>query len=131
MLRVHPVVHEFLPGGRFALRDFVFVMGERKVDATGVNVQRFAQIFHGHRGAFDMPAGAACPNRGLPEMFAGFWRFPQREIACAFFFVAIVVDASIHLHAAEIDLGEPAVILEFGDAVVDGAFAVVGIGVVL
>src|SRR2546427_8035763 len=126
MLRVQPVAREGFSGGRFALRDFVLVMREGEVDSAGVNVERFAEIFHGHRGAFDMPAGTARADGGLPEMFAGFRRLPECKIARAFLFVAVVVHARARLNARQIDLRQLAVIGKFGDAVVDRAFARIG-----
>src|SRR6267154_2289550 len=78
-----------------------------------------------------MPAGAAAADGRLPGMLAGLGRFPEREIAGAFLFVAIVVDARAGLNAAEINPGELAVIRKLGDAIVDGAFARVGVRLLL
>src|SRR5712691_3412154 len=103
MLGVQPVADEMLAGGGFALRDFVFMVRESEVDAAGVNIERFAQIFHGHGGALDVPAGAAAADGRVPEMLAGLGSFPEREIAGAFFFVAVVVDAGAGLNAADVD----------------------------
>jgi hypothetical protein len=98
-------------------------MRKRQVDAAGVNVQRLAEILHGHGGAFDVPAGAAGPDGSFPEMLAGLGRFPEREVARALFFVAVVVDAGAGLDAGQVDLGKFAVVRKLGDAVVDRAFA--------
>ena len=126
MFGVQPEFHEGLAGGRFALRDFVFVVREGEVHAAGVNVQRVAQIFHGHGGTFDMPAGAAGADARLPEMFAGLGGFPQREIAGVVLLVSVGIHARAGFDAAQIDLGKLAVIGKFRDAVVDGAVAGVG-----
>src|SRR5713101_3794026 len=128
MLGVEPVADEVFAGGGFTLRDFVFVMREGEVDAAGVDVDRFAEIFHGHGGAFDVPAGAAAADGRVPKMLAGFGSFPEGEIAGALFFVAVVVDAGAGLDAGYIDFGELAVVGKFGDAVVDGALAGVSVG---
>src|SRR5712671_1587925 len=128
MLSVQPVADEVFAGGGFALRDFVFVMREGEIDAAGVDVDGFAEIFHGHGGAFDVPAGTSAADRRVPEMLAGLGRFPEGEIAGALFFVAVVVDAGAGLDSGEIDFRELAVVGKFGDAVVDGAFAGVGVG---
>ena len=48
VLGVQPVAHERLAGGGFGLRDLVFVVREDQVHAAGVDVERFAEIFHGH-----------------------------------------------------------------------------------
>ena len=123
MLGVQPVAREVLAGGGFALGDFVFVMREGQVDAAGVNVQRFAQIFHGHGGAFDVPAGAAGTDRVSQKCSPGFGRFPEREVAGAFLLVAIVVHARAGLDAADVNVGKFAVVRKFRDAVIDRAFA--------
>src|SRR5712671_6112792 len=128
MLGVQPVADEMFAGGGFALGDFVFVMGEGEVDAAGMDVDGFAEVLHGHGGAFDMPAGTAAADGRVPKMLARLGRFPEREIASAFFFVAVVVDAGTGLDAGDIDFGKLAVIRKFSDAVVDGAFAGVGVG---
>src|SRR5271156_161839 len=98
-------------------------MRESEVNASGVNVESFAEIFHSHGGTFDVPPGAPWADACLPEMLAGFGGFPEREIAGVVFFVAIIIDASAGFHSAEIDLGEFAVLWKFGDAVIDGTFA--------
>src|SRR5437773_11088249 len=112
MLGVHPIARERLSGGSFALGNFVFVMRKRKVDAAGVNIERFAEIFHGHGGAFDMPAGAAGADGGFPEMLAGLRRFLKGEFARAFFVVAVVVDARACRYSGVIGFGERAVMGE-------------------
>ena len=117
---------ERLARRRFALRDFVFVVRKREVDAAGVDVERIAEIFHGHRGAFDVPAGAAGADGRLPEMLAGLRRFPQREIARVVLFVLVDVHTRARLHAGDIDFRELAVGGKFRDAVVDRAVARVG-----
>src|SRR2546427_9306263 len=115
MLRVQPVAREGFSGGRFALRDFVLVMREGEVDSAGVNVERFAEIFHGHRGAFDMPAGTARADGGLPEMFAGFRRLPEGRIARSFVFVAGDVHLRARLNARQIEVQQRAVFWTYGD----------------
>src|SRR5712664_2250256 len=103
---MEPVPRERLPGGGLALRDFVFMMRKRQVDATRVNVQRVSQIFHGHRGALDVPARPAGPDWRFPEVLTGLRRFPQGEIPSAFFFVAIIVDARAGLNSRQVNLRE-------------------------
>ena len=125
MLGVQPGAHELLAGGGFALRDFVFVVRKGEIDAAGVNIERVAQILHGHRGALDVPAGASRPDPRLPEMLAGFRRLPQREIARVVLFVLIHVHARAGLHPGHIDLGKSSVRRKFRDAEIDRAFALV------
>src|SRR5438876_8194570 len=93
MLGVEPVARERLARGGFALGNFVLVMREGEVDAAGVNVECFAEIFHGHGRALDVPARTAGADGGFPEMVAGLRRFPERKVSRTFFFVAVVVDA--------------------------------------
>src|SRR5205823_6791978 len=68
MLGVEPVARERLARGGFALGNFVLVMREGEVDAAGVNVECFAEIFHGHGRALDVPARTAGADGGFPEM---------------------------------------------------------------
>src|SRR6202050_5080921 len=119
---MQPELHKGLAGGRLTFGDFIFVMRKGEVYAAGVNVQSFAEIFHGHGGAFDVPAGTAGADAGLPEMLTGFGSFPEGEIAGVVFFVAIVIHAGAGFHSAEINFGALAVLRKFGDAVVDGTF---------
>src|SRR5579863_1246532 len=120
---MEPDFHEGLAGGGLTFGDFVFVMREGEVNAAGVNVESFAEIFHGHGGAFDVPAGTAGADACLPEMFAGLGSFPEREIAGVVFLVAVVIHAGAGFHTSEVNFGEPAVFRKFGDPVVDGTFA--------
>src|SRR5271169_7120964 len=126
MLRVHPVAHKRLTGRAFALRDFVFVVRKREIDAASVNVQRLAQILHGHRGAFDMPAGAALADGRFPEMLTGLRRFPQRKVARALFFVAVHIYTRTRLNPSHVKIRKPAVLRELRDAVIDRAFDWIG-----
>ena len=123
MLGVQPVANERFSSRRLALGNFVFVMRKGQVDAAGVNVQRLAQIFHGHRGTFNVPAGAAGAERRFPEMLSRLGGLPQRKIPRAFFFVAIVVHPRAVLNSAHIDFREFSVAGKFRDAVIDRAFA--------
>src|SRR5215472_18951432 len=106
MLRVEPVARKGLASGGFALGNFIFVMRKRKVDATRVNVQCFTEIFHGHCGALDVPAGAAGADRRFPEMLAGLWSLPEREITRALLFVAVVIHARARLNASQVNFGK-------------------------
>src|SRR2546430_7524234 len=100
-------------------------MREGEVDAAGMNVQRFAEIFHGHCRTFDVPTGTARADLRFPEMFAGLWRLPESKVARAFFFVTVVVDPRTGLNTGQIDFGKLSVSGKFRDAVVDRTFAVV------
>ena len=78
-------------------------MRKSQIDAAAVNVQRFAQILHGHGGAFDVPAGTPRPDRRLPEMLAGLGRFPQGEIARVVLVIAVHVHARAGLHSGHVN----------------------------
>src|ERR1700676_1091840 len=104
MLGVHPIAHEGLTCRSLALCDFVFMMRKSKIDSAGVNVQRLAEILHGHRGAFDVPTGAAFADRRLPEMLSRLWSFPEGEVASALFFVAIDLDARPGLNSCHVNI---------------------------
>ena len=56
----------------------------------------------------------------------GFGRLPQRKIARALLFVAVLVDARTGLNSATVNLRELAVFGKLRDAVIDRAFAGVG-----
>ncbi len=123
MLGVQPVPRERLARRTLALRNFVFVVRKCQVDSTGVNIQCLAEIFHGHRGTLNVPAGSPRAERCVPEMLPRFRRFPQRKIPRTLFFVAIVVDARARLNARQIDFRQLSVLGEFRDAVINRTFA--------
>ena len=100
MFGVQPEADERFAGERFRLRDFVFVMGKRQVDAAGVDVERFAQVLHRHHGALDVPAGTAGAERRFPGGFAVLLRFPENEVAGVGFVVFVDVDAGAGADAA-------------------------------
>src|SRR5260370_4345872 len=101
MFKVQPVADELLAGGAFTLGDFVFVMRKNQIDATGVQVESFAQIFHGHGRALDMPTGPAAPDAGVPGRFFWFvWGFPESEVARVFLLVLV----RVHAFAGAIDV---------------------------
>ena len=126
VLGVEPDFDEGFSGGALALGDFVFVVGEGEVHAAGVNVERLAEVAHGHGGAFDVPAGTAGADTGFPEMLAGLGSFPESEVAGVGLFVAVHVNAGAGLDAGHVNFREFAVIGKFRDAEVDGTFAGVG-----
>src|ERR1700680_459905 len=127
MLGVHPVAHEGLPRRALALRNFVFMMRKREIDPAGVNVQRLAEILHRHRGAFDVPARAAFADRRLPEMLSRLWSFPESKVASALFLVAVHIDTRAVLNSRDVNIRKPAVVRKFRDAVVNRAFARIGV----
>src|ERR1035437_10435815 len=76
--RMHPEMHERLPGQRLRLRDLVFVMREDEVFAAGMNVEALAEVFHRHLRTLDVPARATGTDLGFPHRLAWFRRLPDR-----------------------------------------------------
>ncbi len=99
VLRMNPVAHKRLAVRRLALRDFVFMVRENKVNAAGMDIDSAAEYFAHHRRAFYVPAGPPPAERRFPERFAVFRGLPQREIAHVVFlvFVGIVTKPALHL----------------------------------
>ena len=109
---MHPVAGEGdNAGGRFALGDFVFVVGKDQILPAAVDIQGFAQVGHGHAGAFDVPAGAARPPRALPRGFAGAGALPQGEVH-GMLFVLVYFDAAARLHPLQRAVAQLAVALD-------------------
>ena len=77
---VHPVFGERLAGGAFALGEFVFVMREQQVHPAAVDVEGFAEVFHAHGRALDVPAGPALAPGRIPHRLAGLGGFPEGEV---------------------------------------------------
>ncbi len=113
----------------FALRDFVFMVGELQVDATGVDVDGVAQVRLGHRRAFDVPAGAPVAPGGIPTRQVAGRRLPQHEIARI-----ALVRRHFHARTGEHLLGiaarQLAVALEAGHGEQHMAFRGIGMPVV-
>ena len=126
---MEPVMHRFTAVAAFGLGDFVFVMGEDQIRAAAVNIEGIAEVFFGHGGAFDMPAGTAFAPGAFPIGFAGFRRFPQREIEGISLLLAHG-DSGAGLHFVDGAAGKFAVGFEFADFEVDVAVDFVGEAVV-
>src|SRR5262249_10851478 len=63
-----------------ALRDLVLVVREDQVLAAAMDVERLAEVFHGHRRALDVPARPPRTPRALPRGLARLRALPQREV---------------------------------------------------
>src|SRR5579871_848238 len=109
---MQPEAGERFAGQRFRLRDFVFVVREDKVDAAGVQIERFAEILNRHDRAFDVPAGPARSERSLPEALAFLGGFPESEITSVGLLITIHVNSGAGDIAAEIVVRELAVLRE-------------------
>src|SRR5262249_22636274 len=93
-----------------------------------VHVKAFAQVFHGHHRALDVPAGASGTDAGLPLRLTRLGGLPQREVAGVIFFVFIQVNAGAVFHALEVFFRELAIRGKLGNTEVIGAvFATVGV----
>ena len=117
---VHPVAGEGGAGGGFRLGDLVFVVRKHEVFAACVEVEVGAEVFCGHGGALDVPAGASGAEGGLPRVFASavggsFDGLPEGEVTGGFL-VVINLDACSVLDAFEVFFRELAVGGEAGDA---------------
>ena len=64
----------------FGLGYFIFVMRENQITAAAMEIKTFAQIFHAHNGALNMPARSAFSPRAGPGRFAWFSCLPKSEI---------------------------------------------------
>ena len=78
---VHPDGDDLVSNGTFRLRDLVFVVREAQVVPARVDVEAIAQVLHGHRRAFDVPAGEPLAPRARPfHQAAGAGGLPEGEI---------------------------------------------------
>ncbi len=60
---MHPVFCKRLPVGGLGLGNFVFMMRENQILASGMNVDLIPQILFTHDRAFNMPAGTPIAPR--------------------------------------------------------------------
>src|SRR5262249_58664218 len=77
---VDPIAGERLMRHRLDLRDLALVVREDQVLAAAVDVERRAEIAHGHRGALDVPAGTTRAPGTRPRGLIRLGRLPQGEI---------------------------------------------------
>src|SRR4030095_2782032 len=103
---VHPVPGERLARAGFGLGDLAFVMREDQVLAAPVQVERRAEIFHGHRRALDVPARPSRAPRTLPRGLARLRALPEGEIA-RIALALVDLDASAGEQLVEILPGDP------------------------
>src|SRR5208283_5117759 len=89
---MEPVMNKGLAGIRFALGDFILMMGEDQILAAAMNVERLTQMLEPHGGALDMPARPTRSPRAFPSRLSRFGSFPQCK-------VKRVVLALIDIHA--------------------------------
>src|SRR5262249_1539091 len=113
-----------------SLRDLVLMMREDQIDAPGVDIERLPQVLDRHHGALNVPAGPAWTEFSIPKRLAVLRRFPKHEIPRIGLFVLIHVDARPGAHAAEVAVGELAVLGELGDTVVNRSITLIGVALV-
>ena len=94
---MEPVACKVTTAGAAALGDFVLVVREDEVHATGVQVEGIAEVFVAHGRAFQVPAGATLAPRRGPEVGAVLRAagFPEHEVGHAVFFVLIRIGAGL------------------------------------
>ena len=130
--RVHPVARERGAVGRLGLGDLVLMMGEDEVAAAAVDVEGEPQVLVAHRGALDVPAGAAVAPRALPAGLAGLGGLPQGEVERVALAVleALAVCPQLPvaaLHLVDVAAGELAVPGVAAHREVDVALRLVGV----
>src|SRR5690348_4560624 len=92
------------------------MMRKREIHASGVDVQRLAQVLDRHDGTFDVPAGPPFAYRFIPGRLAVLLSLPQYEVASVVFVVFIDVHPRAGPDAAEIVVRQLAVPRKAGDA---------------
>jgi hypothetical protein len=100
-------------------------MRELQVHPAGVQIKSFAEIFHRHRRALDVPTRPTPSKRCIPaRLLILADQFPQRKIACIFLIVFVGVDSFTAAGniSREIDLRQLAVIRKSRYAVIDRTF---------
>ena len=71
----------------FALGNLVLMMREDQILSAGMNIDLLTQIFFGHDGALNVPAGTAVAPGRRPGGLALFLRFPENEIQGIFLLI--------------------------------------------
>ena len=129
---VQPVVGKFFAVSRLALGDLIFMMGEDQVFAAGVDVDLFAQIFPGHYGTLNMPAGTAVTPGRLPGRLSLFLWLPQHEIQGIFLLVLAGHQerALAGAQVIQVLVGQLPILLELAGAEVNGSVLLIGIALV-
>ena len=100
-------------------------MREDQILAAAVYVYRFAQVFYGHCGTFDVPAGASHSPGARPRGFARLLGFPQREVERVFLALAYL-DSRPGAQVVRRLAAQFAVVVVAADAEIDVAARFVG-----
>src|ERR1700704_707816 len=105
------------------------MMRKDQVGAAAVHVDLWAQMFQGHRGAFDVPARAAHTPGTLPARFVRRARLPEQEIERVLLAWVIRIGASLpgqRDHLLPTQATQAAVVGDAPHAEIDVAIALVG-----
>jgi len=96
-----------------------------------MDVERLGQVAHGDGRTFQMPArphvAPACPEVDATLQFTERRALEKREIHGAVLLVIIEINGPSMLNLAQVDIGESAIIIEFGDVEINGAEFFIGI----
>src|SRR5262249_1711087 len=129
VLEMEPETGEGEPGRRLGLGELVLVVREKKVDASGMDVERLSQILHGHRGALDVPAGPSSPKWGGPGRAHAFvlrlGSLPEGEVSRGLLVVLVRGHSGTWPQAGSVEVGEAAVRRKARDAEVHVAVSLV------
>src|SRR3989344_1272475 len=89
---MEPVLNKSFSRCGFRLCDFIVMVDWNVIDSAGVNVERFAEVFHRHRRAFNMPTRETDTPRRWPFLLSRRLsracqrrEFPQSEVSSVFF----------------------------------------------
>ena len=118
---VHPGLHELLARRRLGLRNLVLMMRKEIVDAARMQVERLAQILHGHRRTLDVPAGTPPAPRRIPSdrTVRRLPRLPQGKVPDVLLVVLVRRAAEPGLLVVKVDVRELAVARKLPDLEID------------
>ena len=91
-------------------------MREDQIDSAGVNVERLAQVMHGHGGTLNVPAWTPVTEGRFPIRLGAFTCLPKHKVAGIGLVIFIYIDASPSTNAGEIVVRELTVRRKRADA---------------
>ena len=128
VVAVHPHGHHRVAEGPLALGDLVLVMGEGQVDPPRVDVEALPEVGDRHGRALDVPPGVAlAPGAVEADDPPRAGRLPEDEVGGV---ALVVVDGREPVARPELVervAGQPPVVRERRDVVVDGAGVDIGV----
>ena len=126
-----PEIGKLFFEGAVSLGDFVSVVDGNMVDATGMNVDWFAEEGVDDGGTFKMPAGIAGATEKIPThgvVFAFANKFPDCKVGRVFLFAG-EFDASAGFQIFEVEMGEVGIPREFRRVKVNSVGSLVSVAV--